>query len=496
MAAEREDRVYRFDPLDTSGVFLGLGLIQCGLVGGGLVVSVSAITQGLPLPVAALPLLLGAAASFARVGGYAAWEWLPVLAAWVWMRAGRGRRWLAPLPLLPDNAGRPTPLPPCLGGMTIIAVPWRGRQQLGAVKDAEQGTLTAAVRVAGPQFIVQSRQDQERLLAGWGDILNQFAVERGPVTHLAWSDLAAPSGLHEHRTWLAGVEGGVVHPEAAASYDELLAGATATATAHDVIVTMTVSADRLRQRRTEEGDRDAQVARVLSSSVEALLRGARSAGLTAGDPLSAAELQRALRTRLDPVAARPTVIGGRLVERLGLVTAANAGPMALETSWRHVRVDAAFHRTYRVTSWPRLPAGPAWLEPFLAGAGVTRTMTVVFCPVSAHQSRRRIERDLVKLESDAATKEDKGRRVDARHRRATQSLLDREAELVAGFAEMGYAALVTVCARSEEELEDHAEITEQLAREAGMELRCLEARQDLAWAAALPLGLAPKNLFS
>ncbi|MDP9419472.1 MAG: hypothetical protein M3P53_04885, partial [Actinomycetota bacterium] len=173
-----------------------------------------------------------------------------------------------------------------------------------------------------------------------------------------------------------------------------------------------------------------------------------------------------------------------------------AGPTALEVAWRHVRVDAAYHRTFHVSSWPRLPVAPAWLEPFLAGSGVTRTMTVVFCPVPAHQSRRRIERDLVKLESDAATKEDKGRRVDARHRRATQSLLDREQELVAGFAEMGYAALITVCARSEDELDEHAEIVEQLAREAGMELRCLDARQDLAWAAALPLGLAPKHLFS
>ena len=51
------------------------------------------------------------------------------------------------------------------------------------------------------------------------------------------------------------------------------------------------------------------------------MRGARSAGLTAGDPLTAPEIQRALRTRIDPAAARPRVTGGRLVERLGLVTA-------------------------------------------------------------------------------------------------------------------------------------------------------------------------------
>src|SRR4029077_5028448 len=105
-------------------------------------------------------------------------------------------------------------------------------------------------------------------------------------------------------------------------------------------------------------------------------------GLTAGDPLTAPEIQRALRTRIDPAASRPTDRGGRLGERLRLVTAANAGPMALEVAWRHLRVDGAYHRTYQVACWPRLPVAPAWLEPFLAGGGVPRAMTVVFCPVS------------------------------------------------------------------------------------------------------------------
>ena len=132
MAAEREERLYRFDPLDRSGVFLGLGVFQCALLGGGLVMAVAAITAGVPLLLAALPVLAGAAASFARVGGYAAWEWIPLGTSWLLMRFGRGPRWFARLPLIiGDGGGTAPPLPPCLADLDIVAVPcraaaWRG----------------------------------------------------------------------------------------------------------------------------------------------------------------------------------------------------------------------------------------------------------------------------------------------------------------------------------------------------------------------------------
>jgi hypothetical protein len=495
MRPERTERLYRFDPPDTSGVFLGLGGIQCALLGAGLLAGVGALTAEVPLGLAALPLVVATVACFARVGGYAAWEWLALGAGWLGLVLGRGRRWYPRLPLLTlDGEDRPAPLPPCLQGLSIREIPWRGRSGIGAVHDCERHTLTTAVRVSGHQFVVGRRADQERLLAGWGDVLNQFAVERGGVCHLAWSDLVAPSGLEEHLAWVhtehpAGAPGGL-----RAAYDEVLDEATSAAAAHEVLVTITVSRDRLFRHRAGAGDPLAPLARAAASALEALLRGLRGADLAAGDPLTVSEWRRVLRRRIDPVGARPRPVGGRLVERLGLISAAGAGPLALEVHWRHVRVDGAYHRSYHVACWPRLAVPPAWLEPFLAAGGVTRTMTVTLAPVPAHRSRRRIERDLVKLDSDAATKEQKGRRVDARHRRATQSLLDREEELVAGYAEVGYAGLVTVSAASLDELDEHAEIVEQLAREAGMDLRCLDGRQDLAWAAALPLGLAPRSL--
>lgn len=495
MAPRSERRLYRLEPLDASGVFLGLGVVQSVLLGLGLVTAVVAVSAGFPLPVAAAPVLGAVAASFARVGGRPVWELGLDVASWLWARAGRGPSWFARLPLAgpwPPEA----PLPPCLEGLSVLEVPGRAGHGVAAVRDATRHTLTAAVPVRGPQFALAPADEQERLLAGFGDVLNQFAMERSPVTHVAWVDAARPSGMAQHLVWVEGHERGRVPLEAAASYDELVGEATGAASTHEVLVTLTVSRQRLGRRRARVGDPEEALARALCSSLDALGRSLRSAGLDAGDPLDPGALARALRARIDPGAAQPRLVEGRLVERLGLVTPASAGPLALETTWGHVRVDGAFHRTFWVASWPRLAVPPSWLEPFLSAQGVTRTMAVVFAPVPAHQSRRRIERDLVKLDSDAATKEEKGRRVDARHRRTTKALLEREEEIVSGFAEVAYTGLVTVTAPSEEQLERDSEVTEQLAREAGLELRALVGRQDLGFAATLPLGLAPKSLLA
>jgi hypothetical protein len=499
MAAERQERVYRLEPLDASGVFLGLGAVQCALLGTGISLAVAVVTLGLPLPAAGAPVLAAVAASFAHIGSHPAWEWLPL--GWAWLRSQRRlrRRWAAPLPLLPTGEAKAPPLPPCLAGLDVLEVPWRGQLHLGAVRDGERQTLTALVPATGPPFSLQARPEQERLLGWWGDLLGQFAVDGSAVSHLFWSDLARPSGLDEHRAWLAESRRHTGEPgnaEAQESYGQLLDLAADTAVTHEVVVGITVTRDRLTRRHRGLHGVDEHLAQALATSVEALLRSLRAAAIAAGDPLDATGVHRLLRRRLDPAAAAAHGGRGRLGTRLGLVTPASSGPLVVETSWRHVRVDGAWHRTWWIACWPRLAVPPGWLEPFLSHDGVTRTMTVVMVPVPVHQSRRRIERDLVKLTSDASTKEEKGRRVDARHQRATDALLDREAELVAGYAEMAYAGLVSIAARSEDELDEKSDIVEQLAHEAGMELRLLDGRQDAAWAAALPLGLAPKTLLA
>jgi len=59
VASDRVERTYRLEPLDTSGVFLGLGIVQCVLLGGGITLAVLAITAGVPVLLAAVPIVGG-----------------------------------------------------------------------------------------------------------------------------------------------------------------------------------------------------------------------------------------------------------------------------------------------------------------------------------------------------------------------------------------------------------------------------------------------------
>jgi hypothetical protein len=181
---------------------------------------------------------------------------------------------------------------------------------------------------------------------------------------------------------------------------------------------------------------------------------------------------------------------GSLAERLGLVQPSNAGPLVTEVEWGRLHTDGGWHRTYWIAEWPRLSQHPDWMEPVLAFVGTgSRALTVVFEPVPPSVSRRRGDRDYIKLDTDATTRSERGRRVDAGHRRLQSAVAEREAELVAGYAEVTFAGLVTVTADDPGSLLAACDECEQVAREHGLELRPLDGRQDLAFAAGLPLGL-------
>ena len=483
----RDERVFRFDPLDVSGVFLGLGVLQLGLLGAGLAAGTAALTAGLSPLAAAACGLAGFGAAFGRVGGARLVDWAPTAARWANVMVRRQRRWFAPLALTdPHRPATDVALPACLHGLTLVEAPtsWTSTTPPGLIADSHAGTLSAVVDVAGHEFALLARDEQVQLLAGWGDVLAGFASERGAVARLAWSDHAAPSGLGSHVAWLDARPEPASGPaaEARAVYRDLLATTASAAIGHTTTVTVTVAAARLRRR--QHTTTDDRLLSVLRTATETLCRGLRHAGLTVSDPLDVNAIAAIVRDR--STLPRPAARTGSLAHRLRALW----GPLAVESAWGRVRTDGVVHRAYWVSDWPRLPQHPDWLGPFLAhDPGCPRTFTVLFEPVPPSVSRRRIDRDSIRLDTDATARAERGRRIDAHHRRAQRAVTEREAELVAGYAEVAYAGLVCLTAADTDRLDAACDDLEATGREHGLDLRALDGRHDLGWAAALPLGL-------
>lgn len=99
-------RTYRLDPPDRTGVLLGLSAGQMGCLGAAVLGGSGLVAIGAPLPVVALMSAALIAVAFVRVGPSPLVELTPTLWRWVSTRGAKRSRWLAPLPLLGDDATR------------------------------------------------------------------------------------------------------------------------------------------------------------------------------------------------------------------------------------------------------------------------------------------------------------------------------------------------------------------------------------------------------
>jgi len=481
-------RTYRFAPPDRTGWLLGLGGPQVVILGASVVAAVLLASARAPLAAMAAPIALGGAVAFTRIGGQPLVATAPPAARFAVRRAIRRHRWLAPLPL--PAVGLTPPLPPCLAGQVIFDV-----DGVAVVCDRDSPRYAATIRVAGNGFALAERDEQDRLLAGWGDALAPFCRDRGPVTAIRWSEWAAPAGIEEQLAFLA--EHGHADPAdpAVTSYRRLIEHAGPLGMRHDTLLTLVAGAERLSTAARGQAARDQACSEALLGELALFASRLEAAGLTVTAPLSPGELGAALRVRLDPDTLGALDRRGRSLGQLaGFVTPTNAGPLAAEARWAGWRTDGSWHRGLWIADWPRLDVGPSWLADLLLARVGVRTLAMWYEPVAPRQSRRAIERAAAKLDADEEHRTRVGLRVGAGHRRAQSAVADREAELVAGYPEFTYAGLVTVTDADQASLDaSTAEIT-QTAAAAGIDLRPLHGRHDQAVAATLPLarGLAPR----
>ena len=491
-------RSYRFGPLDRGGWILGLAGSQCIAMGMGMFAAVFLLDRGAPVPLVIAPVVAAAAFAFGSVARTPVYELAPPAARFALSIALRRNAWLAELPLLtgtPEDGRRDAQLPPFLAGLSLFdagPVPWAplsGVTGVGVLLDRSRRTASASVRVAGRDFSLLERADQERLIQLWGDALAGFCTERTAVESVRVSEWAAPAGVAQHERYLTVAGAAFAGSEPHRSYEELLAEAGPVATSHDVLITVTVATRRIRKRPVEASRGDAAAVEALLEELRLLVARLEVAGLTVEGPLSVVETAEALRLRCDPKVAGTLETRCRSLAALaGAVSRYNAGPLATDARWSALQVDGSLHRTYWIAEWPRLEVGPNWLEPLLLHAGAVRCFAIHYEPVQPSRAFRRIDRDATRLGADEEQRSRTGFRIGARHRRAEEAVLEREAELVAGYAELEFAGFVTVTAASETDLWAACAEYEQAAAQAGLEIRPLEGRHDAGFACTLPLG--------
>ncbi len=491
------DRLYRFAPRDRAGWILGLGASQCLTLAAGLLMSTVAVSSSAPIGLAVVPLASAGILAFARWQGRPLHAWLPVFAGWTLLGVHRQRRWTARIPLLGESGDRKrAALPPFLAGLEILeaSAAWTRRQRLGSVglvADRREHLLSGVLRVQGREFALVERTDQDRLLAGWGEVLAGFCRERNAVARVAWSEWAAPAGMEEHLRFVeseAMTPTGSVHRDA---YAALLDGAGPMTTRHEVLLTVTVDTRRARITRDPNAALDDAFADLVLEELRLLTARIEDAGLAVDAPLSPGELREALRVRLDPTVLHGFATRARAGFDDGLVSEHNVGPLAVDVELAHVRIDGSWHRSYWIAEWPRLELHPAWMEPLLLHAGGVRTIAMVYEPVPPSRSQRQIDRDATRLASDEEQRAKRGFRIGARHRRAESAVLERESELVAGYAELEFAGFMSVTAPDPAHLETACAEYEQVAGQAGLELRSLDGQHDAGVGVCLPVGRYP-----
>lgn len=468
-------RVYRLAPLDRTGVLLGLSAIQCGLLGLGVFAAGAALQAQLPAPLVACPILVAVALGFATWDGAPLHQLLPARARHLFV-AGV---WHARLPLLHRHAAVEPEWPPFLAGIELV-----DQDGIGVIADGCGRLLTASIAVFGREFSLAERGEQDRILDGWGEVLNGFCRERGAVCRVRVTEWAGPAGTLDIDEGLP-PQTPALRPELLAAYRELVAEATPTAVRHDVLISITVDRRRIRAGRRSAKTGDAGVT-VLREELAGLASRLDAAGFRCSPPLDVSTLAKAIRSRLDPTVIQRDGHPGTLAEAAG-VAPWNAAPLSVDTDLRHLRADGSVHRAYWVCDWPRLDQGPNWLEPLLLHAGGTRTFALHYEPVARSRSQRRVDRDSTRLAADEEHRTRAGFRIAASHRRAQSAVADREAELVAGYCELEYAGFAVVTAPDLDTLERSCAEYEQSAAQLGLQLRPLDGSHDLGVAAALPI---------
>ncbi|CED92462.1 Integral membrane protein [Actinomyces succiniciruminis] len=471
-----------FPRRSTRGVFVGLSVSQClCLLAAGVAAVGGMIGLGLPAgPVITSPLWVGlAAAALVPVSGKPLVGYVPVAAAWLGRGVAGQRQYVRPV-------WRTRPA----GTLALPGSRARLRQVVdeatGAVfvHDPAAKTLAATIAVTHGQFMVVDDDEQASRVTGWAAFLGTVGQSGGIVRiqTTVRSDPDASVGAREHwRRWPTKAPEG---SPARVSYEALLNDLSAATEVHRSTITIVMSLEATKRAVRDHGGGMTGAAAVMRSRMHVVEEALPAAGLTPAGWLGPDELALIIRAAYDPARSVQLERHPELVGDLD-----EAGPMAVEAHWAHLRTDSGWHKVMRV-GWPRRPVAPGFLHQLLMVPGVRMTLTHIYEPVRTDKAVRAAEHD-ANDEANAVEERAKvGRTETVLQARDRQAVDEHLTELDSGWTDADHVALVVIAAASKDGLGRAFEAVRAAAGQSVLRVDTLIGQQDeLFDAATLPLGL-------
>lgn len=468
----------KFSRLTRRGILLGLSLSQLVALGIGVTTLVWAFYAGggMLIALSAPVWLCAAAVVWIRIAGRPIVEWIPVAFWWMWKTTG-GQLLYRRRVVKPRPAGS-LALPGDMARLREYDDPITGA---GMVHDPTASTLTAIVAVSHPAFALLDPGEQERRVSSWGRVL-ATVCRSGRLSMLQVLERTLPDSGTGLAEWWAS-HGNADGSWASTTYAELIDRAGPAGERHATTLSLSLDMQTAARQIRTAGGGIRGAAAVLRQEMSTLIAALRSADLAPSSWLTCGEIAVILRSAYDPAVAATLERHGELGQSL-----ATAGPVAVNESWSRLRTDSAFHAVLWISEWPRSMVYPGFLAPVLLSTGIQRSFSLLCTPMRSDQAARDIRKKKTEYISDAAQRQRIGQIEDASQTAEFQDVLQQEADLTAGHGVLRYTGLISVSARTADDLDAAVAAIEQAAIQASCETRLLVGQQAQAFtAAALPL---------
>ncbi|HET9443640.1 MAG TPA: SCO6880 family protein [Acidimicrobiales bacterium] len=475
MSAPGSTPTVRFGRRSSRGLLLGFStprVVVFGLAVAAAVVGLLS-AEGRGLVASAVLWVPLAAAGVVRVGGRPVVEWAATALHFAGRRARGQTEFRAQV-----TRRRPAGTLALHGDAARLRVHLDPDSGAAMVHDPHAQTLSAALEVSHPAYVMLDADERSRRVGAWGRVLAGLA-QSGTLSCVQVLEATVPDPGDGPADWFA--EHGRPEGWAGRRYRSLLESCRVGSSTHRSTVAIALDLKAAARQVKAAGGGLAGAAAVLRQDLAGLGDALRQAGLTVAGPMGEAALAAAVRGAYDPA----VIVDARRDPGANL---AHAGPLALSERWDRLRHDSGWSAVLWISEWPRIDVAPDFLHPLVFAPGVRRTLSLIARPLPTDAALRQLRKDRTEAVADQAHTAKVGQIADLSDAQEYEDLLARERSVIAGHTDVEFTGFVTVTAPTVEALEAAVAAVMRAAGSAGCELRPLYGAQAQGFVlAALPL---------